>query len=110
MRCLDGTTIVVADRLMNFPEGWGTRTRVECRVAEAGREKNGRAAEMRNYASPTLPRRDDSPRWLSPPHVPLSGVRSGQRAQTPVATAACADVATGAIGYTDTRHEGVEVW
>ena len=33
-----------------------------------------------------------------PPHLPLSGVRSGQRAQAPVVTAACADVATGAIG------------
>ena len=37
--------------------------------------------------------------WLSPPHLPLSGIRSGQRAQARVATAACGDdVATGAIG------------
>ena len=61
-------------------------------------------------ASSTLPGKDDSPGWLSPSHLPLSGVRSGQRAQAPVAIAACDDVITGAIGYIDTRHENVKVW
>ena len=38
--------------------------------------------------------------WLSPPRLPLSRVRSGQRAQAPLATTAadCSDYATGAIG------------
>ena len=35
-----------------------------------------------------VPHYPDSSGWLSPPHLPLSGVRSDQRAQAPVATAA----------------------
>ena len=48
-------------------------------------------------ASPTLPGADGSPGWLSPPHLTLTGVGSGQHAQALVVTAACAAVATGAM-------------
>ena len=47
---------------------------------------------------PHYPGRDGSPGLLSPPHLPLSGVRSGQHAEGPVETAACSAVATGAMG------------
>ena len=36
-------------------------------------------------------------KMLYPPHLPLSGVRSGPRAQAPVATAACSAITTGAV-------------
>ena len=57
-------------------------------------------------ASATPPGSDYSPRWLSPPHLRLSGINSGQRTQSPVVTGAYSDVVTGAIiGKNVTRHE-----
>ena len=62
----------------------------------------GGLAQAPHYSGEVTP-----PDGFYPPHLPLSGVRSGQRAQAPVATAACDDVATGAIGYNDTRAQAL---